>query len=70
MSSGIYPKNVAVSDEYDTDPNKKPDTQTGTDTPPAGDVQEELTYQYSNSRKLGITSSAFVIFNKMVGTGQ
>jgi hypothetical protein len=32
-------------------------------------VQDELTYQFDDSRKLGITSSVFVILNKMIGTG-
>jgi hypothetical protein len=39
------------------------------DTAYDGSVQDELTYTYSNSRKLGITSSVFVILNKMIGTG-
>lgn len=72
MASGTDPKDVAVSSgktPYDSDQDKRPDVQTDTDTPSAGEVQDELTYQYSNSRKLGIISSAFVIFNKMVGTG-
>lgn len=34
-----------------------------------GSVQDELTYQFDDSRKLGITSSVFVILNKMIGTG-
>lgn len=34
-----------------------------------GSLQDEYTYQYDESRKLGITSSVFVILNKMIGTG-
>lgn len=32
-------------------------------------VQEEKTYAYEDSRKLGITGSVFLILNKMIGTG-
>jgi hypothetical protein len=32
-------------------------------------VQEEKTYAYDDSRKLGITGSVFLILNKMIGTG-
>ena len=34
-----------------------------------GTVQEEKTYAYDDSRKLGITGSVFLILNKMIGTG-
>ena len=32
-------------------------------------VEEENTYAYDDSRKLGITGSVFLILNKMIGTG-
>lgn len=32
-------------------------------------VEEEKTYAYSDSRKLGVTGSVFLILNKMIGTG-
>lgn len=41
----------------------------GDGTRKEGSVQDELTYQYDESRKLGVTSSVFVILNKMIGTG-
>ncbi len=34
-----------------------------------GEVQEENTYAYDDSRKLGITGAVFLILNKMIGTG-
>jgi len=34
-----------------------------------GIIQDENTYQYDDSRKLGITGSVFLILNKMIGTG-
>lgn len=36
---------------------------------PDGAVQEEKTYAYDDSRKLGVTGSVFLILNKMIGTG-
>lgn len=30
---------------------------------------DEVVYEYEDSRKLGITSSVFLILNKMIGTG-
>jgi amino acid transporter len=32
-------------------------------------VEEEKTYSYTDSRKLGVTGSVFLILNKMIGTG-
>jgi len=34
-----------------------------------GEVQDENTYAYDDSRKLGITGAVFLILNKMIGTG-
>ena len=34
-----------------------------------GVVQEENTYAYDDSRKLGVTGAVFLILNKMIGTG-
>jgi hypothetical protein len=33
------------------------------------DVEDVQTYAYSDSRKLGVTGSVFLILNKMIGTG-
>lgn len=38
------------------------------DVPPAY-VQDEQHYQFSESRKLGVTGAVFLILNKMIGTG-
>ena len=32
-------------------------------------VQNENTYAFDDSRKLGVTGSVFLILNKMIGTG-
>jgi hypothetical protein len=32
-------------------------------------VQDENTYAYDDSRKLGVTGAVFLILNKMIGTG-
>lgn len=34
-----------------------------------GEVKDENTYAYDDSRKLGITGAVFLILNKMIGTG-
>jgi len=34
-----------------------------------GLIQDEQTFQFDDSRKLGVTSAVFVIINKMIGTG-
>ena len=39
------------------------------DSEVVGEVQEENTYAYDDSRKLGITGAVFLILNKMIGTG-
>lgn len=31
--------------------------------------QDEQTFQFEDSRKLGVTSAVFLIINKMIGTG-
>jgi hypothetical protein len=44
----------------------------GGSTPPQYDepeIQEENTYAYDDSRKLGVTGAVFLILNKMIGTG-
>lgn len=35
----------------------------------SGSIEAEEVYAYDDSRKLGITSSVFLILNKMIGTG-
>lgn len=35
----------------------------------SGSIQAEEIFAYDDSRKLGITSSIFLILNKMIGTG-
>lgn len=32
-------------------------------------IQDEHAYQYPDSRKLGVTGAAFLIINKIIGTG-
>lgn len=69
MTSNTDPKGAVISDDqvsYDRDRAKQPHL---SDSRDSGSVQDELTYQYDDSRKLGITSSVFVILNKMIGTG-
>lgn len=39
------------------------------DAAEVGEIQEENTYAYDDSRKLGITGAVFLILNKMIGTG-
>lgn len=34
-----------------------------------GELRDEQTYAFDDSRKIGITGSAFLILNKMIGTG-
>ena len=51
--------------QYDSDGKQGPHAEARPDY----GVQDELTYQFDDSRKLGITSSVFVILNKMIGTG-
>lgn len=40
----------------------------GTEDISDGEIQAER-YEYEDSRKLGIMGSAFIILNKMIGTG-
>jgi hypothetical protein len=68
MASTLVPKGDIKDDEKAlSDSDGVRDSQT--DAAPQYGVQDELTYQYEDSRKLGITSSVFVILNKMIGTG-
>jgi hypothetical protein len=32
-------------------------------------VQDELSFRYSDSQKIGLTGAVFLILNKMIGTG-
>jgi hypothetical protein len=69
MAHNTDPKGALTSDDqvqYDSDRAKQSHL---SDSPDSGSVQDELTYQFDDSRKLGITSSVFVILNKMIGTG-
>jgi hypothetical protein len=34
-----------------------------------GILQDEQTFRFQESRKLGVTSAVFLILNKMIGTG-
>ncbi len=36
---------------------------------PGSDIQDEQAFMYSESQKLGVAGSAFLIINKMIGTG-
>ena len=58
------PKSDNIAD-YDSDGKQDVHTASSADY----EVQTDLKYQYDDSRKLGITSSVFVILNKMIGTG-
>jgi hypothetical protein len=71
MATNTDSKGGITSDDqafYDSDRVKQADVNSDTPVDNAS-VQDELTYQFSESRKLGITSSVFVILNKMIGTG-
>lgn len=59
------PFNTASSDARQLSDNERPKNSSEQE----GSVQDEYTYQYAESQKLGITSSVFVILNKMIGTG-
>jgi hypothetical protein len=59
------PFNNATSDPHQLSDNERPKNSSEQE----GSVQDEYTYQYAESQKLGITSSVFVILNKMIGTG-
>lgn len=42
------------------------------DSPPdyaSGQIQDEQAFQFSESRKIGVTGAVFLILNKMIGTG-
>jgi hypothetical protein len=70
MAANTEPKGAVTSNDqplYDSDQVKHHDGPY--DSAAEGSVQDELTYQFDDSRKLGITSSVFVILNKMIGTG-
>jgi hypothetical protein len=71
-STGNYQNGVVADDKRvsDSDNGKDDHVRSATqDATPDYAVQDELTYQFDDSRKLGITSSVFVILNKMIGTG-
>lgn len=36
---------------------------------PEGSIQDQETYAYDESRKIGVTGAVFLILNKMIGTG-
>lgn len=55
-------------------PDSKEDTKateygTNITSTESGSIQAEEVFVYDDSRKLGITSSIFLILNKMIGTG-
>lgn len=64
---------MATKKDYDIEPTLQPKNDgDGSVTPPEyadGVVQDETTYQYDESRKIGITGAVFLILNKMIGTG-
>jgi hypothetical protein len=44
----------------------------GDDSPPdyaSRQVQDEQAFEFSESRKIGVTGAVFLILNKMIGTG-
>jgi hypothetical protein len=64
---------MATKDFYNGEPTTTQVKDDGVDgSPPAfvdGVVGDEETYQYDESRKIGITGAVFLILNKMIGTG-
>lgn len=64
---------MATKKDYDIEPNLQlKNDGDGQNTLPEyaeGVVQDETTYQYDESRKIGITGAVFLILNKMIGTG-
>lgn len=66
MAKGIDTKSGLT---HRQDVSQKDDHKDENDVASDGSLQDELTYSYSDSRKLGVTSSVFVILNKMIGTG-
>lgn len=54
---------------YDTKGDVKPDLASGELDSASASLAGEETYAFDDSRKLGITSSVFLILNKMIGTG-
>lgn len=63
---------MATKLDPDIDKTARAEGDEGPPTPPDygnAVVQEDSTYAYDDSRKLGITGSVFLILNKMIGTG-
>jgi hypothetical protein len=63
---------MATKNDYSVDPTPHPKSDDGHSPPPEyanAVVQDENTYQYSESRKIGVTGAVFLILNKMIGTG-
>ncbi|CAI6334676.1 unnamed protein product [Periconia digitata] len=63
---------VSKKDEEYVATTVRGDESEGAASPPTYDnavVQQENTYAYDDSRKLGVTGSVFLILNKMIGTG-
>lgn len=66
---------MATKHDYSVDPTTRPKSDVDHSPPPEypdatnGVVQDENTYQYSESRKIGVTGAVFLILNKMIGTG-
>jgi hypothetical protein len=59
----------AASDDVPEKAAAAPTYKDGASEAAVGEVQEENTYAYDDSRKLGITGAVFLILNKMIGTG-
>jgi hypothetical protein len=64
---------MAKKEGYDVEPTVRPENDVDDQSPPPeyadGVVQDENTYQFDESRKIGITGAVFLILNKMIGTG-
>jgi hypothetical protein len=64
---------MVLEDNTDAKKHHVVDEQDGLGSPSLvyenGTVQEDKTYAYDDSRKLGVTGAVFLILNKMIGTG-
>lgn len=64
---------MTTKHDYDVNSTARPKSDDPSQSPPPdfanAVVQDENTYQFEESRKIGITGAVFLILNKMIGTG-